>query len=155
MGLLVVDGNNVMGARPDGWWRDRRGAARRLVDGLDAWQAVHGTTVLVVFDGRPGADVAGPARPGLEVAFARRPGRDAADDRIVEEVEARYAAEPDLAVATADRGLVGRLPPGVDVVRPRRLLAELDEAQAAGGGDLPSADGSGDLPSADGAGGPA
>ena len=146
MALLVVDGNNVMGARPDGWWRDRRGAARRLVEGLDAWQAAHGTPVLVVFDGRPGEDVAGPARPGLEVAFARRPGRDAADYRIVEEVEDRYASEPDLSVVTADRGLVARLPPGVAVVRPRRLLAELDEAQAAtpGGGDHPSADGSGD-----------
>jgi len=32
--LVVVDGNNVMGSRPDGWWRDRAGAARRLVGHL-------------------------------------------------------------------------------------------------------------------------
>lgn len=145
MALLVVDGNNVMGARPDGWWRDRRGAARRLVDRLDAWQAVHDTPVLVVFDGRPGDDVAAPARPGLEVLFARRPGRDAADDRIVDEVEERYGAEPALTVATADRGLIGRLPPGVAVLRPRRLLDELDEVLG-GGGATTSIDGPGDGP---------
>jgi hypothetical protein len=28
--MVVVDVANVMGARPDGWWRDRAGAARRL-----------------------------------------------------------------------------------------------------------------------------
>ena len=128
MALLVVDGNNVMGSRPDGWWRDRRAAARRLVDGLDAWQAAHGTPVLVVFDGAAGDDVAAPARPGLAVAFARRPGRDAADDRIVDEVHERFGDEPDLSVATADRGLIDRLPPGVAVVRPRWLLAEVDAA---------------------------
>lgn len=128
MALLVVDGNNVMGSRPDGWWRDRRAAARRLVEGLDRWQAVHATPVLVVFDGAPGDDVTAPARVGLEVCFARRAGRDAADDRIVEEVEARFADEPDLAVATADRGLIERLPPGVAVVRPRALLSEVDAA---------------------------
>jgi 8-oxo-dGTP diphosphatase len=31
---LIVDGANVMGSRPDGWWRDRAGAARRLRDQL-------------------------------------------------------------------------------------------------------------------------
>jgi hypothetical protein len=29
--VIVVDVANVMGARPDGWWRDRAGAARRLL----------------------------------------------------------------------------------------------------------------------------
>jgi hypothetical protein len=28
---LLVDGNNVMGSRPDGWWRDRRAGMQRLV----------------------------------------------------------------------------------------------------------------------------
>ena len=35
--MLVVDGNNVMGSRPDGWWKDRAGATRRLVERLGAW----------------------------------------------------------------------------------------------------------------------
>ena len=45
--------------------------------------------------------------------FARRPGRDAADDRIVEVVEERFADEPDITVVTSDKGLRARLPPGV------------------------------------------
>ncbi|MBM3141325.1 MAG: NTP pyrophosphohydrolase, partial [Chloroflexi bacterium] len=34
MGRLIVDAMNVIGSRPDGWWRDRPGAARRLVRAL-------------------------------------------------------------------------------------------------------------------------
>ena len=30
--VLVVDAANVVGSRPDGWWKDRAGAARRLHD---------------------------------------------------------------------------------------------------------------------------
>ena len=33
---VVVDGANVVGSRPDGWWRDRPGAARRLAGRLVA-----------------------------------------------------------------------------------------------------------------------
>ena len=47
--------------------------------------------------------------------FARRAGRDAADDRIVEVVDAGYADPPDLTVVTSDRGLAARLPPGVAI----------------------------------------
>ena len=36
---IVVDGANVMGSRPDGWWRDRAGAARRLRDQLSGLAA--------------------------------------------------------------------------------------------------------------------
>ncbi|MEV1288966.1 hypothetical protein [Micromonospora sp. NPDC049679] len=32
--LLVVDAANVVGSRPDGWWRDRAGATVRLRDAL-------------------------------------------------------------------------------------------------------------------------
>jgi len=34
MQVLIVDGANVVGSRPDGWWRDRAGAAHRLHDQL-------------------------------------------------------------------------------------------------------------------------
>ena len=78
--MLVVDGNNVMGSRPDGWWKDRAGAAARLLAEIDGWAGRSGEDVLVYFDG---------ARPdGLEepehvdVRFATRRGRDAADDDI-------------------------------------------------------------------------
>ena len=46
---LIVDGNNVMGSRPDGWWKDRAGATRRLVERIGAWADAAGTDVLVVF----------------------------------------------------------------------------------------------------------
>ena len=36
---LIVDGNNVIGSRPDGWWRDRAGAARRLIRALQRLSA--------------------------------------------------------------------------------------------------------------------
>ena len=50
---LLVDGNNVVGSKPDGWWRDRAGATRRLVAALQSLAARTGDEVTVVFDGRP------------------------------------------------------------------------------------------------------
>jgi predicted RNA-binding protein with PIN domain len=103
----IVDGNNVMGSRPDGWWRDRPGAMRRLVAQLDGWAGSSGEDdVLVLFDGRPIAfDETG---SGVEVAFATRSGRDAADDDI-----ARIVAEDDdpssITVVTSDARLGERV----------------------------------------------
>ncbi len=101
---LLVDGNNVMGSRPDGWWRDRAGAARRLAEEIAAWARREGHNVAVVFDGQPFAHSA----EGIEVAFAERRGRDAADDVIA----ARVAADPypgGLIVVTSDAGLAERV----------------------------------------------
>ena len=50
---LVVDGMNVIGSRPDGWWRDREAASRRLVDRLERLVRADGAEVTVVFDGHP------------------------------------------------------------------------------------------------------
>ena len=46
---MFVDGNNVMGSRPDGWWRDRAGAALRLV--AEIAPLAHGGIWTIVFDG--------------------------------------------------------------------------------------------------------
>lgn len=113
--LWVIDGNNVMGAGADGWWNDPTGAAVRLTQAIAEWARTHDDDVLVVFDGRPEPRLTELAGGTLSVDFARRPGRDAADDRIAEVVDDSYADEPDLTVVTSDRGLVGRLPPGVGV----------------------------------------
>lgn len=113
--LWLVDGNNVMGAGADGWWNDPVGASVRLTQAVAEWARTHEDAVTLVFDGRPEPRLSELAGGNLAVDFARRAGRDAADDRIVEVVEEAYAAEPDLAVVTSDRGLVGRLPPGVGV----------------------------------------
>lgn len=130
----MVDGNNVMGSRPDGWWRDRAGAARRLVERIVAWQHGRDEPVLVVFDGRERPAVRAVAVPGVEVRFAPG-GRDAADDAIValladpaEEAGAALAAGTEVVVVSADRGLLARLPEPVGVEGPRRFLARLDAA---------------------------
>ncbi|MFE0415747.1 PIN domain-containing protein [Streptomyces tendae] len=115
--LVVVDAANVVGSVPDGWWRDRRGAAERLRDRLAA-------------DGVPGQ--AGPAEVVLVVEGAARgvesvtgvrvestPG--SGDDHIVELV-ARAAGDRPVLVVTADRGLRRRVTElGAEVAGPRTV----------------------------------
>ena len=123
---LVVDGMNVIGSRPDGWWRDRAGAARRLHARLARLVSDGGDGVTLVLDGRPHADLPEGVHDDVAVVYARRGGRDAADDRIVELV----AADPDpraLTVVTSDRDLVGRVRAlGATVVGAGELLRRLD-----------------------------
>jgi hypothetical protein len=78
-----IDGNNVMGARPDGWWNDPAGAAHRLTQAIAEWCRTHDDSVTVVFDGPVDAGTARLAGGNLEVVGSRRRGRDAADDHIV------------------------------------------------------------------------
>jgi predicted RNA-binding protein with PIN domain len=125
--IWIVDGNNVFGSRPDGWWRDRAAAAARLTGQVAAWCRSHGERVILVFDGRAVAPVARAALPAadrLSVQFAGRDARDAADDHIVALVEAHGPAG-DLTVVSADRGLIERLPPEVAVEGPARFLERL------------------------------
>jgi predicted RNA-binding protein with PIN domain len=104
MARWMIDASNVIGARPDGWWRDRERAARRLLDDLRAF-ADRGEQVTVVLDAGPPAWA---GRDGaLEVAIAPRRGRDAADDEIAR----RLDADPDPAsirVVTSDAALADR-----------------------------------------------
>lgn len=93
----LVDGMNVIGSRPDGWWRDRTGAMRRLAGELAQWAGATGETVTLVLDGRT-RDLG--EHPGVEIRFA-----PVADDLIVE----LAMAADDVAVATSDRGLIARL----------------------------------------------
>jgi predicted RNA-binding protein with PIN domain len=105
---LMVDGMNVIGSRPDGWWRDRDGAVRRLLARLQELAASTGDDVTLVLDGRPLPDVPEGDHGGVHVVYATRRGRNAADDRIVELV----AADPDpgsITVVTSDRELAQRV----------------------------------------------
>jgi predicted RNA-binding protein with PIN domain len=124
---LVVDGMNVIGSRPDGWWRDRAGAARRLHERLARLVAASGDAVTLVLDGRPTRDLPEGVHDDVAVVYARRGGRDAADDRIVELV----GADPDprgLTVVTSDRELARRVRElGADVIGAGELLRRLDE----------------------------
>jgi predicted RNA-binding protein with PIN domain len=101
----IVDGNNVMGARPDGWWRDRRGAQRRLVDQLESFADARDAPVTVIFDGAE-HDAGGGLR--VAVRFARRGGPDAADDDVAALV-ARHPEPEHLIVATSDATLAERV----------------------------------------------
>ncbi|MFE3661587.1 NTP pyrophosphohydrolase [Streptomyces sp. NPDC059164] len=118
--LVIVDGANVVGSVPDGWWRDRRGAAVRLRDSLVPYAGAG-------LPGLPGPVeivlvVEGAARgvesvPGVRVASAPGSG----DDLIA---ELAAAAEPDreCVVVTADRGLRQRVEAyGARCVGPRTV----------------------------------
>src|SRR5439155_10681347 len=119
---LLVDGMNVIGSRPDGWWRDRRGAMRRLVAALGLHAAATGDEVTVVLDSRP-FDVGDAG--GIAVRFAPG-GRNAGDDEIVRIVE--RDAQPDaFAVATSDKELADRVRAlGARVMPAGELRATLD-----------------------------
>jgi predicted RNA-binding protein with PIN domain len=102
----LVDGMNVIGSRPDGWWRDLDAAVVRLARCLAAWAAAEGHDVTVVFDGRPPPEFDEVDLGGLQVAFAGK-GRSA-DDEIVRRVG--IDADPgSLRVATSDRPLAERV----------------------------------------------
>ena len=82
---VFIDGNNVIGSRPDGWWRDRAEAARRLVAEIIPLALGHGGAWTIVFDGQE--PPAMPLSPEcLTVIHTGHRRRDGADDRIVEMV---------------------------------------------------------------------
>jgi len=100
----IVDGMNVIGSRPTGWWRDRPGAMRDLVAQLETFAAGEEGGVTVVFDGKP-FDLDGNR---VEVLFASRRGPNAADDDIAAIVE-NDDALGELSVVTSDGDLARRV----------------------------------------------
>jgi predicted RNA-binding protein with PIN domain len=99
----VVDGMNVIGSRPDGWWQDRGRAMVALVESLEHWASLNGEQVTVVFE-RPLAISAAT----IEVAYAPAAGANSADDEIVRLVSAD-ARPHDICVVTSDRALTDRV----------------------------------------------
>jgi 8-oxo-dGTP diphosphatase len=114
----VVDVANVMGARPDGWWRDRAGAALRLcrsvaelaARGVPAARMPNGLPApgawVLVLEGQARAAAASltDVPPAVRVVTAPRSG----DDAIVAEVASLAAAAASCLVVTADRELRAR-----------------------------------------------
>lgn len=122
----LVDGMNVIGTRPDAWWKDRHGAMVRLVDLLERFSAETGEDVTVVFERPPSPPISSPV---VEVAHAPRPGRDAGDKEIVR----RLRADPDPAgirVVTSDRELAFLARAAGSTVEPASPFRERLEAPA-------------------------
>jgi predicted RNA-binding protein with PIN domain len=100
----LVDGMNVIGTRPDRWWKDRDAAMLRLVDLLERWAAAEGEEVTVVFERKPSPPIRSTV---IEVTHAPKPKANAADDQIVRLLK----AAPDvhaIRVVTSDRWLAER-----------------------------------------------
>lgn len=119
--MLLVDAANVVGSRPDGWWRDRPGAAARLVAQLR--QAVAdgalSPPVLVVLEGAAREGEPEGVEGEVEVVHAHGSG----DDRLV---EVASSADAPVTLVSADRELGERARRvGADVAGPGWLLERL------------------------------
>jgi predicted RNA-binding protein with PIN domain len=119
----LVDGMNVIGTRPDAWWKDRDAAMLRLVDLLERWAAAEGEDVTVVFERAPRPAIRSTV---IEVAHAPRPKPNAADDEIVRRL--RDDRDPgQVLVVTSDRWLADRASAeGATVVGADSFRARLD-----------------------------
>ncbi|HET6296824.1 MAG TPA: hypothetical protein VFG33_25780 [Kribbella sp.] len=154
--LIVVDAANVVGSRPDGWWRDRAGAARRLLVKLTKleFRLDEPAEVVVVLEGAARAALDAGSAAGTGSASGARGGSGSAagsgggevdpelgdlrvvaasgsgDDAIVAVVAEAVAADSHrtITVVTADRGLRDRVEEhGARTVGPRWLWNYLDE----------------------------
>lgn len=104
MRVLIVDGANVVGSRPTGWWRDRAGAAQRLHQAIATADLGYDVVVLVL----EGAAKRGrPVGEDGAIHTVHAPG--SGDDAIVEQVRTRSRDGSDVVVVTADRGLRDRV----------------------------------------------
>ena len=121
----LVDGMNVIGSRPDQWWRDRHGAMERLVRALERWAADRDDEVTVVFEKPPSPPITSRT---VDVASAPSARPNAADDEIAR----RVSADPDpksMRVVTSDRDLARRVSDaGAEVEPASSFRAWLDEA---------------------------
>jgi predicted RNA-binding protein with PIN domain len=97
----LIDGMNVIGTRPDGWWKDRDGAMLRLVDQIERWAAEAGEDVTVVFERPPSPPIRSSV---VDVAHAPRPKPHAADDEIVRRLR-ELSGGGEVRVVTSDRWL--------------------------------------------------
>jgi hypothetical protein len=121
--VLLIDAANVIGSRPNGWWRDRPGAARTFVDKVRLACASGNLAepVVVVLEGDARRGVEEGIDHSVKVVHAVGSGDDMLID-IISDV-------PDqVTLVTADRGLRERADAlGAEVVGPKWLVQQLEE----------------------------
>ncbi len=120
--MLLIDAANVVGSRPDGWWRDRAGAARAFLERVRA--AVRAgrlaRPVVVVLEGKAREGTEPSMDDGVVVLHAPASG----DDLLVSVIA---DAHDDVTLVSADRGLRQRAEAlGAQVASPGWLIAVLD-----------------------------
>lgn len=102
--VVVVDAANVVGSRPDGWWKDRAGAARRLHEALLVADTPYDEIVMVL-EGK----AKGGVRPGRDAHVRTVHAQGSGDDEIVAQARAAVEAGHRVTVITADRFLCARV----------------------------------------------
>jgi uncharacterized protein YaiI (UPF0178 family) len=116
---------NVIGSRPDGWWRDRAGAIERLVGRLDRWAEGREERVTVMLEHEPRREL---HAERVEIAWATAAGTDAADREILARL-ADWLAEDEVVVVTSDRDLATKArAAGAEVLPSRPFRTELDSS---------------------------
>ncbi len=138
--LRIVDAMNVIGSRPDGWWRDRHGAMVRLVESLERWAQGRDERVVVVLERPPAPPITSSV---VEVAAAPRPHRNSADDEIVRRVRAAAGSighgsgagsvVHEILVVTSDRELAARVRAAGAEVEAAAAFRRQIEAETGGG----------------------
>ena len=112
---------NVIGSRPDGWWRDRRRAMAVLVERLEQWATSEDADVTVVFERPPSPPIESSV---ITIAHAPEAAANSADDEIVRLVRAE-AHPAEIRVATSDRTLSERVQAAGASVYPAEKLRNL------------------------------
>lgn len=122
MNVLIVDGANVVGSRPDGWWKDRAGAASRLHQRLIVADTPYDEIVLVL-EGKAKAGVRAGTDQHVRVVHAPRDG----DSAILAEVGSCVSQGHQVVVITADR-VLGTVSDGLGArtMSPSWLLDQID-----------------------------
>ncbi len=120
--MLLIDAANVIGSRPDGWWKDRAGAARAFVDRVRSAAAAGRIVgpVVVVLEGAARAGVEPDESGDVTVLHAPSSG----DDTLIAVAE---EAASQVTLVTADRALGQRaMSVGAEVAGPGWLIDLLD-----------------------------
>jgi len=121
--MLLIDAANVVGSRPNGWWRDRPGAARAFVERV---RAAVGSgrlagPVVVVLEGAARGGIEAGVADGVTVIHPSGSGDDAL-------IAVAAEAVGQVTLVSADRALCQRAEDlGADVARPGWLIGLLDE----------------------------